>query len=293
MSKLSYLAYCLAHRWSRAVCPSCGSAASKRIDAKFFNLTTLLQCQECFLRYRCPTDSHVKNYNYYQNFYIQKGLTTDLPGKKELSCLLKAKFAGTEKDFSAYSGVIKEISRYLGRKLTILDYGANWGYSCFQFRHYDEVESVYGLELSKPRREFGEANLGVKYIDNPSDLNASVDLLFSSHVIEHMSNPSMIKECADRVLKPDGVVLLTCPNGSDSARFSSPGWRKLWGEVHPNFISDQYLCRLFSDYHGTILGDDIFTLNSGLDRLLLGQMASSLPTASNLFLIAQKGYSMP
>ncbi len=288
MSKLSYLSYCLAHRFSRAVCPGCGSAASIRIDAKFCNLSTLLQCKECYLRYRCPTDSQVKNYNYYQDSYIQKGLTTDLPGKKELDSLLKVKFAGTEKDFSAYSGVIKEISRYLGRKLTILDYGANWGYSCFQFSHYDEVESVYGLELSKPRREFGETNLGVKYIDSPSDLIASVDLLFSSHVIEHMSNPSMIKDCADRVLKSDGVVLLACPNGSDSARFSSPGWSKLWGEVHPNFISDQYLCRLFADYCGTIIGDEIFSLNLGLDRLICGKTGSSLPVTSNMFLIAQK-----
>jgi 2-polyprenyl-3-methyl-5-hydroxy-6-metoxy-1,4-benzoquinol methylase len=133
--------------------------------------------------------------------------------------LLESRFVGIEKDFSSYSGIIKEISQYLGRKLTILDYGANWGYACFQFGHFDEVEDVYGLELSQPRREFGEANLGVKYINNPSELDASVDLVFSSHVIEHMSNPSMIKECADKVLKSDGVILLTCPNGSDSAHF--------------------------------------------------------------------------
>lgn len=203
--------------------------------------------------------------------------------------MLESKFVCTEKDFSSYSGIIKEISRYLGRKLTILDYGANWGYACFQFGHFDEVEDVYGLELSKPRREFGEANLGVKYINNPSELDASVDLIFSSHVIEHMSNPSLIRECEDKVLRSDGIVLLTCPNGSDSARFSSPSWRKLWGEVHPNFISDQYLCRLFSDFNGTISGAEIFMRNSGLERLFRGKMASSLPTTSDLFLIAQKG----
>jgi predicted SAM-dependent methyltransferase len=92
--------------------------------------------------------------------------------------------------------------------------------------------------LSRPRRAFGDKNLGIKYVNNPACLNVSVDLLFSSHVIEHMSNPDNFKKCADIVLKPDSVILLTCPNGSDSARLTL-GWSKLWGEVHPNFISDQ------------------------------------------------------
>jgi len=138
------------------VCPNCGSKNAKVVDKKFFGLTNLLQCSECFLRYRFPSDSTDFNYQFYQKNYAQSGLTTDLPSKEELSKLLQANFANTEKDFSIYSNFLKSISIRLNRKLNILDYGANWGYSCYQFKQMNFVESAYGYELSLPRRSYGE-----------------------------------------------------------------------------------------------------------------------------------------
>jgi hypothetical protein len=144
MTKLSHTSHCLYHRFSPVNCPAGHCAEAKRIGVKFLGLTTLLQCRKCFLRYTFPTDPVDKNHSYYQDSYAQKGLTTDLPGTSELRHLLNTKFAGSEKDFSIYSGVIKEVAGYLGRKLTILDYGASWGYACFQFGQYDGVDVVYG-----------------------------------------------------------------------------------------------------------------------------------------------------
>lgn len=137
MGKLSYLKNSLLHRFSSNYCPSCGSENAKIIDSKFLGLTKLLQCDECFLRYRFPTDSIDFNYQFYQSNYVQSGLTTDLPSKEELHQLMRASFANTEKDFTIYSNILEFLSVHFNRKLRILDYGANWGYTCYLFKQMD------------------------------------------------------------------------------------------------------------------------------------------------------------
>jgi len=131
--------------------------------------------------------------------------------------------------------------------------------------------------------------LNIQYITESSELRGNIDLIFSSHVIEHMSNPSILKTYADTVLKGDGIILLTCPNGSDRARIkNSSSWSKLWGEVHPNFISDQFLCNLFLNYNGIITSDLLLNSQKDLDLDFQRGMASKLPTSSNLLMIAKK-----
>lgn len=112
-----------------------------------------------------------------------------------------------------------------------------------QFDQYEEVENVYGLELSRPRRAFGETNLSIKYIDDPVELNASVDLLFSSHVIEHMSNPDNFKKCADIVLKPDGIFFLLAPTEA-----IAHGQLLTGASFGAKFILTLYLINTFVDF---------------------------------------------
>lgn len=103
-----------------------------------------------------------------------------------------------------------------------------------------------------------------------------------------MANPSTIKKDAGVLLKKDGVILLACPNGTDSARPHNKSWSKLWGESHPNFISDQYLCALFRDYKGIISGDELITEAEGVKHLLKSDMSSTMPHSGSLYMLAQK-----
>ena len=214
-------------------------------------------------------------------------MTTVLPSDKELLELKNSNFSNSEKDFSYINPVLKSISNYLGRKLKILDYGANWGYFAFQLKKLDFVESVKCYELSLPRRQFGEAKLGIEYIEKPPEKDMRFDLLFSSHVIEHMQNPIILKDWIVKSLKDDGISLITCPNGSDSAKFNK-NWSQLWGEVHPNFISDRFLCKNFSDFQGTVFDESLLNEKDLASKLCNKEMSSMLPESSNLWFIAQK-----
>jgi hypothetical protein len=248
----------------------------------------LLQCKNCFLRYRFPIDSKEYSFQFYQNNYIQKGLTTELPSQSQLDDLVKINFLGSEKDFSACFDVLDKLSSYMGKKLALLDYGANWGYACYQFQRLDFIDKVFGYELSIPRRQYGQKNLDIRYVDDPSHLAGSIDVLFSSHVIEHMSNPSEMKDIADTVLRPGGIVMILCPNGSDSARVTNKNWSKFWGQVHPNFISDLYLCKLFWDYDGIVVDERVLHEQNQIDFDFPKGLASKLPDGDSLLLLAKK-----
>ena len=127
MEKINYLLKTLFSQFRTPKCPCCSSREYHEIDYKYFGITKLLECKSCKLRYRAPQDSKEYNFKFYQYSYVQSGLTTDLPSDKELQVLKNSNFSDSEKDFSYIYSVLKSISDYLGRKLNILDYGANWG----------------------------------------------------------------------------------------------------------------------------------------------------------------------
>ena len=290
--KLKYLFYCLRNRFSRNSCPSCNTDSAFKVDEKIIGIVTLLECQRCHLKYRFPQDSKEKNYQFYQKEYELADLT-DLPDEELLNKLKATSFLNSRgKDFSSFVPLLKSISEMLGKKLSIIDYGANWGYACYQFEKLDFVDCAIGFELSKRARDFGEKKLGINYIDAPHDHCQKFNLMFSSHVIEHMDNPAVFKSSAEKLLSDQGVILMTCPNGSESARSKNKNWSLLWGENHPNFISDDYLIKIFENYGGVILGPELLDIShKEISQFLKNDLMSLSPETSSLYLLAQKKLS--
>ena len=286
MNKTKYLLKTILKSNQKFKCPVCSNLDYLQIDQKILGLTKLVECTSCKLRYRTPQDSVKSNIDFYQSEYEQD-LVTDLPSEDQLEVLMKNNFVDFKYSASIFEKFITSISKYLGRKISIFDYGANWGYKAYQFQSYDFVEFVKCYELSEPRRKFGENNLGIKYINKISESNQKYDLFFSSHVIEHMYNPLDIKDWANHFLKKDGILLITCPNGSNSAK-NNLNWSKLWGQVHPNFISDEFLIKNFRDFEGTIF-DECDIENKEIDQSLFKKNICSLPPKSNsLCFVAKK-----
>ncbi|MCJ2185695.1 class I SAM-dependent methyltransferase [Novosphingobium beihaiensis] len=245
--------------------------------------TSLRHCNNCKLLYRHPTTSEHESKAFYEKEYYQPGLTTDLPNSEALKKLIKSNFAGSEKDFSRWLPLIHSISKKLNKKIRVLDYGANWGYTAHQLNEQEYIEDALAYEYSSVRSAFGAKNLNIKYV-NENEFSQDFDLVFSSHAIEHMHNPSIFKKHMDKLLPIGGYCIVTCPNGSLTAMINkSSGWRKLWGEAHPNFISDEFLLNQFNNYEGAIFREDLSDLKN-FDYLnhLSTPPASFLPISSNL-----------
>lgn len=243
MSKLRYLTRSAANFFSGKRCPYCGGPGSKVVDRKYI-VTTLNACATCRLLYRHPTDSVAFNSKFYQSDYEQHdGMTTDLPGNEDLQRMAENNFAGTRRDFNQKIHLLKELAGT--ERPAVVDYGANWGYTSYQFKNAGF--SVQSYEISKPRAAFGK-RLGVDIVTDAGALREGVDLFFNSHVIEHLPDIKAMFLLAQRLLKPHGLFAAYCPNGSGVLQESNPVlFRNFWGEVHPNCLSAEFFSHAFKD----------------------------------------------
>lgn len=275
-------------------CPSCKGAYYSSLKGPLFNKfpTQLRHCLDCGLLYRHPITTESESKLYYELEYTQKGLTTDLPETEVLNDLLKTKFRSSEKDFSGWFPLFQSISSHFDKNIQVLDYGANWGYTVFQLEQLPYVNKAYGYEYSEIRSSFGRTKLGIPYINIDDLPSEKFDVIFSSHVIEHMYNPGLIRKHFDTLLAPGGIGIITCPNGSLSRTVKNPdGFKTNWGSVHPNFISEKYLQNLFNGYRGVILNESKkLSLMDYLTNLNVDTILSDSPDEDNLVGIFQKSH---
>jgi 2-polyprenyl-3-methyl-5-hydroxy-6-metoxy-1,4-benzoquinol methylase len=241
VAKIAYFWRSLSKQFTneRFRCPSCGCMKSDVVDRKFL-VTQLRRCANCQLMYRTPTDDPATNASFYENEYTQ-GFTTDVPSDEALIDLRKQNFAGSEKDYSYYIGVLTQLGLRPGAR--IFDYGCSWGYGSYQLAQAGF--EVVSFEVAPSRKRYAVERLGVRTVDDMEQVISEradyFDCFFSAHVVEHVPSPAQAFDYAMRLSKRGGLFVSFTPNGSQAHRAVAPGWRALWGEVHPNFIDDVFL----------------------------------------------------
>ena len=215
-------------------CPYCKSGKTILLQRKQI-LLELRECQECRLRFRYPKDDVIENFDYYQDDYQQQTVT-DLPSDAELEGHIRDNFRRVGRDISEHLEVIRQFAT--GGRL--LDFGASWGYCTWQFQQagYDAI----GYEISHPRTEYGKKMLGVKMVTNTHDLpDQSIDVIYSSHVLEHMPDPGATLREFRRLLAPQGSLFVFVPNGAgEPARRLGVKWTPLINQRHVMAYTPQF-----------------------------------------------------
>ena len=128
-----------------------------------------------------------------------------------------------------FSGIEKNKAYISG---TVLDFGCG----SKPYRDIFTVEKYIGLDYGTEVSEKNELLAADVFYDGktiPFEAN-HFDSVFSSEVLEHVFNPDEILKEINRVLKPGGHILLTCPffwpeheQPYDYARYSSFGLKHL------------------------------------------------------------------
>ena len=249
--KTKYLVDSFQRYSSDKSCPSCTSEEVKLIQRKFV-VTRLFECQTCNLMFRHPKDSIQFNKEFYQEEYGQDGgITTTLPNTVELNNLIKNNFNNTDKSIVEFIEIFKALF-HDNNKLNLTDYGASWGYMSYQFLKYGY--NVDSFEISKSRAAFGNDKLKLNIKTDEKDLNNEQDIFFSSHVIEHVPVVSNMVNLSKKLLKKGGFFVAICPNGSlDFKNKNEEAFKKSWGHVHPNFLSDKFYAEIFKSNPYVIL----------------------------------------
>lgn len=241
--KIEYFLRSALHYFSEVQCTHCGGKSVLKIDQKYF-VTHLFECQDCYLQFRHPSDTKTFNERFYQSDYAQDdGITTNLPSADILNQMMASDFAGSPKNAEPVLALWQSVFPRL-EEVRAIDFGSSWGYMSYQF--LKKGVQTQSFEISKPRAAFGNNHLGLDIKSDTHKLIPGNDLFYSSHVIEHVpSIADMVKE-AKRLLKPDGIFIAECPNGSSGFRRKNrSGFHQSWGLVHPNYLSDKFYQHLF------------------------------------------------
>lgn len=225
-------------------CPYCKTDVShgRTIDSKYV-VTKLVECPACKMLVRLPTDDIEESKGFYQEEYTQ-GYTTDCPSDEELAKLIESKFVGAERDYSRYLRFFEFLK--ISKDKRILDFGCSWGYGLYQM-----VQNGYyaeGFEVSVPRAKYGKDKLGVNIHSSGDQLSGSYDVIFSSHVLEHLPDFMLINHLYQHQLKPGGCFVAITPNGStDFMRRDYNAFHQIWGKVHPVLLTDHFLNKNFKN----------------------------------------------
>ncbi len=206
-------------------------------------MTTLRRCGRCELLFRAPIDKQGKANRFYNKGY-RSGFTTELLSHESLAGYLETGFAGTPKNFRRYIKLFEALNVSHGAR--VLDLGCSWGYGSWQFQQAGY--EVVGVELGEERANFARQKLSIDVANALEQVQGTFDVIFSSHVLEHIAGLADILQWCEKRLSADGLFVAVSPNGSEAFRHRSPRqWNRLWGEVHPLFLDEvfwRYHCRL-------------------------------------------------
>lgn len=206
-------------------CPHCGSA-EQTIEARKYGVIRIQRCKACGL---CYTDPIYRSWlwdAFYDSAYDQGDLTTRLPDPSELDRLVRTRFAGTNKDFSATIAALDGLG--VGKRW--LEFGSSWGYFVFQARAAG-LDAV-GVEVGAPRRQYGVEKLGLPIAPSLAHYpDGAFDLVYTGHVLEHFTDLSTIFQDLRRMLRPGGVLVVEVPNFDREARGDVV--LPIIGAVHP------------------------------------------------------------
>lgn len=226
----------------RLICPSCGGEPSGVMDRRFLVLT-LTRCSSCGLLFRQPTDEPSSTKLYYQGEYRDPSIT-EIPNTAELDELIKNSF---DQKFNR-AAQVKLVRHLTGPgKFLVLDFGCSWGYASWQFRAagFD----VHGFEIGKERAEHAADWLDIPVFSDQAEIQGQYDVIYSSHVFEHVPELQTLLDKLKTALKPGGFFVAITPNGGTEARGrNSKIWHKLWGRRHPIFIDGEYWFSAFRDW---------------------------------------------
>jgi len=91
--------------------------------------------------------------------------------------------------------------------------------------------------------------LGIRAYEDLASIQEEFDLVFSSHVLEHVDSLEQCLSDQWKRVRPGGVLIGVTPNGSSAFQRAEPkNFHRLWGLVHPQLLDEQFLFHRFRDF---------------------------------------------
>ena len=138
---------------------------------------------------------------------------------------------------------------------TVLDAACGEGYGSYLMKSWG-AKNVEGIDISSDAIAFAKNQFkseGLQYSLHTVEIlpfeDNYFDLVVSLETMEHLENPELFLKEIKRVVKPDGVVILSCPNDNyyfEKDKIKNPFHKQAYTffEFHPNDTvnHNRYLC---------------------------------------------------
>ena len=154
------------------------------------------RCLDCGLVYLSPRPTHEELREYYSNVYNYNAFLKSADSIKQ-RCRVDL-----------------DLIRKYKNKGNLLEVGCMYGFLLEQAG--DMGYEAYGVEISQKAAKYARKNLGLRVfsgqLENSSFQERFFDVVFLSHLIEHLEDPNGSLKMISRIIKDDGVLIIRCPN---------------------------------------------------------------------------------
>ena len=192
-------------------CNICGGDDVRQLFQieRYDTVFSVKRCRNCGLAYLNPRPTSGELDGYYSQVYNYSGFLKSKDSIKQ-RCRVD----------------IELIQRYK-KGGNLLEVGCMFGFLLDQARQHEY--NPYGVEISQQAAEYAKDTLGLDVhngrLEESSFGDRFFDVVFLSHLIEHLEDPSASLKFIHRIMKDDGVLIMKCPNfGSLMSKLTRRHW---------------------------------------------------------------------
>lgn len=188
-------------------CPACGSDDAAALYEKHaMQQRRCCRCETQYVSPRPPAEmlgafyAQSENYRYWAKYIFPKSVEA----RRGQLFRPRAQMVG------------KLLSAREAAGGTLVEVGAAHGLFCDEARKLGLFSRIVAIE---PTPDLADAcrKLGLETIEAPYEdvaLNEGADVVACFEVLEHLFDPAAFLKWAHRILRPDGILFLTCPNSA-------------------------------------------------------------------------------